>query len=389
MSFPDPTVLENIISNYLTRLEKTKDSTATAVKKVVTTFKNSLAATVTSLFPSPQTENFFAQTSLDENARGRTCSELINHFKAAKTVEDWIKIIDLLGKTARIAQEGGYTFSRLCEALHAARTYIIYSFNQENGDATRAFHTEFKRRSSAFTAAKKQENDAELAGYILPEFDKDILIRSADLGHEKSILDAAKRGLFNSLEVPDKNLAPRTPYLKKISTPVEPNVHYPWVYQKNYFVRYCKEHGVSFATLPALQSSSVRQLSFSTYPPSSTTSLVNSSLTSISSSLSSSSSSSSSSSAYPAGVSSSLSSSSASSASTFSSSSASLPSSSLASSSLSCCLSSPSLPSSPSASSLTLVEVDLSPPSTPPVENTTIPAATNGTSLSCRQSKKR
>lgn len=248
MSLPNIGILKAILDKYLILL---KESEAAVTKQGLNIAKNFTDTTLNfiSRWVSPAPMTLKEQKISTPQQRNETCMTLMINFQNAKTVKEWIEIIYSLGSSARKAQEGVFSYSRLSQALHAARTYILFCLNDD--DMKEEIISEIKKRQIEFEAADKKEYHIKRQGY-LPESTggksaTSILLEMADLGDESSILIASDRNLFNQLlEFPERSLAPTTPFIDGVSEQPKWNVHKPWCYQTYYFEKYAEIHEIDF-----------------------------------------------------------------------------------------------------------------------------------------------
>ena len=267
-SFPDPRILCALIDEYLGHKEKEWHTLASKFTETVTKPIHALIKRSDPILLG--TKEGQRSTHTPEEKR-QICKELKNSFQHAAATEErdearirqWVSIIRTLGLLARQAQNEKTSRgdSDFCWTLHAIRSYIILCIDPYIFVSLYPkLCTEQDRRSAAEgkTAASqvfeqilgKRQNDVKTAEEDIHalkatststenadiELNK-ILFDLANLGDMCAAIEATKRGVFSTMELPATQVGAELSVLdislRKIDTTHNP--YLPYCYQPEFF----------------------------------------------------------------------------------------------------------------------------------------------------------
>lgn len=187
--------------------------------------------------------------------RRSQCQRLEHRFAEANNVEDWINVLDEIGRAIKEA-EGQLYWSReslFAETLHAIRSYIVallkYQPKDNQVEDTREeFYNlidDIKLKLEQQKIAIEQERHRGLDAVRVDELikEKNLTLRQlAFLGDENAIFDAVDLNLFprDRYEYPDRDTRRRIEQLHSLS-PDSVNVNKPlYLQDKYYYIFYAK-----------------------------------------------------------------------------------------------------------------------------------------------------
>lgn len=253
MSLPDILVLNRFLDDYLEIRETTWNSTTETLLNAGTQIKDAgrqvlskISASLPTFFSSSSSSSS-TQTKEEETAESQTnkkiktniCHSFKTLFSEVKTIKDWIKIILDLGEQARKAQQRSKS-SLLGQTLHAIRTYIIHHIHNEAEFTAYILELRQKKEGLDQQIAQKQLKSRWVKNLIIER--DTALYELADLGDDLAIFEAARFGLFNTLQFPLEETCHELSHTSELAPEPEINIYKPWYYQRNHFIRYHEDN---------------------------------------------------------------------------------------------------------------------------------------------------
>lgn len=245
MPFPDHKILYRFLDDYAEIRTPDWHSYSSAALRLSTQLISSSAQAISKLSsiflnaaePATHVEEKSEEQN-DETFIKGICVALKTAIGKARTTKDWAKIAFDLGEEARRAMKRSYRKNSLfCQTLHAMRTYIIENLRHEHLTEYKAIIAELNAEKQTYIIRIEEEQLANLSIEDSNTKLTAILYQLADLGDERAIFECARRGMFLTLPFPEKQAVHQLAHSHQLSTQ-EVNIHMPWYYQKNYYLRY-------------------------------------------------------------------------------------------------------------------------------------------------------